>query len=89
MTQRALGQALGISDKAVSGWERNDSDPEAERIPEIAKALKVPLKWLWEGSGPVPDQDDLTVEIEALSKSEQRAVRAFIENLRQQRSRVG
>lgn len=87
MTQAALGEELGVSDKAVSQWERDVDAPESERIPEIAKALKVPLKWLWEGGGPIPDPNDLAVQIEALTRTEQQAVRAFIEHLHQQRAR--
>lgn len=88
VTQRALGKKLGISDKAVSAWERDETKPENERMPEIAKALRVTVKWLWEGGGPVPDGNDLIVQIESLSPTEQQAVEAFIAGLRHRRGEV-
>lgn len=88
VTQRALGKMLGVSDKAVSGWERDQDIPENQRMPEIAKALHVTVNWLWDGGGPAPDKDSLAVQIEALTTAEQRAVEAFIQHLKQQRRGV-
>ena len=85
LSQAALGEALGISDKAVSAWERDEGIPEATRFPAIAKALRVPLLWLITGEGPGPDEFDLIAGVEALSSADQKAVAAFIEHLQGRR----
>lgn len=84
VTQAAIGELFGISDKAVSAWERDDTRPGIEKMPKLARGLKVPLGWLLEGGAPVPAVDDPTVQLETLSAQEQSAVAAFIQHLRQQ-----
>lgn len=41
MTQLELAQQLGITDKAVSKWERDLSYPDVESIPKIAEFFGV------------------------------------------------
>ncbi len=41
MTQLELAQRLGITDKAVSKWERNLSYPDIELIPKIAEIFGI------------------------------------------------
>lgn len=82
MTQTDLGAKFGISDKAVSSWERGESLPASKKMPHLARVLKVPLQWLSEGSGPVPAPDNLVVEIEALTPQQEASVRAFIQLLK-------
>lgn len=38
-TQRMLADAVGVSQAAVSGWERGEKLPAHHHIPKIAKAL--------------------------------------------------
>lgn len=40
LSQEQLGEKLGVSFQAVSGWEREASLPETERLTKIAEALK-------------------------------------------------
>ena len=46
MTQLDLAIKLGISDKAVSQWERGETVPELEKVPLIAKHLGTTAGWL-------------------------------------------
>lgn len=46
LTQTALGKAFGISDKAVSAWERDQVAPTPDKFPKLAEILKVSLAHL-------------------------------------------
>ena len=39
MTQRELAQQMGVTDKAVSKWERNLSFPDVASLPKLAEVL--------------------------------------------------
>ena len=80
-TQKEIGKAFGISDKAVSAWERDETAPEPEKIPELRRLLKVPYFWLMEGTGDPPPPDTAEVSLESLSPTERAAVDALIEML--------
>ena len=41
LTQRELADMLNVSDKAVSRWERSESYPDIELIPNIAKIFSI------------------------------------------------
>ena len=41
MTQLELAEKMGVTDKAVSKWERNLSFPDINSIPELAEILDV------------------------------------------------
>ena len=47
MTQRALAEALNVSDKTVSRWETGAQIPDAMMIPEIAKQLGISIQELY------------------------------------------
>lgn len=65
LTQRALATALGVSDKAVSGWERDEASPEYSKMPDLRRILRVTYAWLMEGGdAPPPSVDDPEVLIE-------------------------
>ncbi len=64
MTQRGLAGKFGITDKAVSAWERGESMPEYERLPALREILRVTFAWLLAGSGPPPAPDDATVKFD-------------------------
>lgn len=49
MTQKALASCLGVTDKAVSKWERGLSYPDIELLDKIAKILDVTVTELLEG----------------------------------------
>ena len=42
MTQSELAARLGISDKAVSKWERGLSKPSTELMPQVVEILGLP-----------------------------------------------
>ena len=47
MSQERLGARLGVSKTTISAWERGEKLPEAARHPEIRKALRKSLDWLY------------------------------------------
>ena len=46
MTQAELGAVFGISDKAVSKWERNLSRPDEKFMPQLVDLLGLPEEYL-------------------------------------------
>lgn len=42
LTQAELGEAVGVTSQAVSQWEREETAPELEKIPALARRLNVP-----------------------------------------------
>ena len=46
MTQKELADQLGITDKAVSKWERDASFPDTATIPKLAEILGVSVEEL-------------------------------------------
>ena len=53
MTQLELAQQMGVTDKAVSKWERDLSCPDISSIPHLAQVLGVSVEELMQ-SGPAP-----------------------------------
>lgn len=51
MTQADLARALKVTPQAVSGWERDESMPELDRIEAVAGALGVDIMQLMSGAG--------------------------------------
>ena len=45
MTQAELGAVFGISDKAVSKWERNLSRPDEKFMPQLVDLLGLPKEY--------------------------------------------
>ena len=54
LSQEVLAQQLGVSRQSVSKWERDESMPEAEKLPMLAKALGVSLDTLLTGEAETP-----------------------------------
>lgn len=48
-TQLGLASAIGVSDKAVSKWERGYGAPDISLLPELSKALAVDMEALLKG----------------------------------------
>ena len=46
MTQLELAERMGVTDKAVSKWERDVSEPDISQLGDLAAALGVPLETL-------------------------------------------
>ena len=49
MTQLALAEQIGVSDKAVSKWERGCGVPDISLLPTLSKVLQVSTKALLRG----------------------------------------
>ena len=60
LSQEELAEKLGISRQSVSKWERNESLPEADKLPLLARIFSVSVDQLLTGEeppsqgGPVP-----------------------------------
>ncbi|MGE4276869.1 MAG: helix-turn-helix domain-containing protein [Lawsonibacter sp.] len=50
MTQRMLANALGVTDRAVSKWERGLGCPDVSFLPGLAQTLGIPMEGLLAGS---------------------------------------
>lgn len=50
LTQKALGDLIGISASAVGMYEQNRRLPDEDTISRLSKALKVSEDWLCENS---------------------------------------
>ena len=48
LTQAKLASYLGITDRAVSKWERGESLPDISLIPEIANLFQISISDLWQ-----------------------------------------
>ena len=62
LTQAQLGQTLGISDRAVSKWERGKSLPDASIMLELCDLLKITVNDLL--SGEVVEMENYNKELE-------------------------
>ena len=49
MTQRDLAEALGVTDKAVSKWERGLGCPDVSFLPQLSRLFGVDLEKLLQG----------------------------------------
>lgn len=52
MTQLELAEKMGVTDKAVSKWERDLSCPDVASLPVLAEALGLSLEELMQGKAP-------------------------------------
>lgn len=57
LTQKALADAVGVGDKAVSKWERGLGCPDVSLLPELSRVLGVGLETLLSGALDVNDQE--------------------------------
>jgi transcriptional regulator with XRE-family HTH domain len=85
MTQDALGDHFGITDKAVSGWERDTDRPDLAKIAKLARVLKVPSNWLLDGKSAPPAPDALESLLEELDPEARALLEAMAHTLLQQR----
>ena len=49
LSQHALGKNIGLSDKAISAYEKGRSQPPLENLRKIANATDYPLTYFTEG----------------------------------------
>ena len=55
MTQLELAQKLGVTDKAVSKWERNLACPDIHSLPKLAQVLGVSVEELMQDQKTLPE----------------------------------
>lgn len=84
-TQADVGAHFGVTDKAVSAWERDETIPELDKIADLAELLQVPCIWLLKGAGNPPAPDALEVKIEQLRPTERAIIDATIDAMRRER----
>lgn len=65
MTQNGLAEKMGITDKAVSKWERDLSCPDIASIPKLAEVLGVSLEELLNTERTTPEDE---VELRRLDR---------------------
>ena len=63
MTQLELAQQLGVTDKAVSKWERDLACPDIHTLPKLAQVLQIEVEELMldKAVQPEPEGKDLNV----------------------------
>lgn len=47
LSQKALADILGITQSAVTNWERGNTNPTFNKLPELAKALDCTIDELY------------------------------------------
>lgn len=68
MTQKQLAEALNVTDKAVSKWERGLSFPDVSMLEPISDLLDISILELLEGSRTDPDKSMSQNEVQELIK---------------------
>lgn len=54
MTQAELAAKMGVTDKAVSKWERELSCPDVKSLPKLAEILGISIEELMQAEAPAP-----------------------------------
>ena len=64
LTAEELAWRLGVRNSTVSNWERDRSQPSAQRLSMVCGILNVSLSWVLHGVGVGPDEgeDDALTE---------------------------
>ena len=62
MTQKQLADKLGVSDKAVSKWERGLGCPDITLVTELSEILSVSLESLLSGSTETSDFKEVNMK---------------------------
>jgi len=60
LTQAEIAEKLGVSFQAVSQWERGETTPDIDKLPELAQLLRVTTDWLLMGR----EEDALVLDIQ-------------------------
>jgi len=82
MTQQQVADACGVTDGAVSAWEKGvAAGIIAETLFSVADALRVDPRWLATGQGQPSSLPDIAASLGELPAEQQEAVRALIRSL--------
>lgn len=57
LTQAQLGERLGVSNQAISKWEKGMNLPDVMLLPQIAKVFDVTIDRLFEGVDDEPNEE--------------------------------
>src|SRR5262245_7078989 len=79
MTLKQLGNAVGVTDSAVSNWEREVDRPDIDHIPSIVNALKTTADFLLLGNGDPDGPDPLEMRIRQLSPHDRALISGMLE----------
>lgn len=60
LTQSEVAENLGVSFQAVSLWERGETTPEIDKLPELAKMYNVTTDWLLVGTA----EEEIAIDFE-------------------------
>jgi GTP pyrophosphokinase len=60
LTQSEVAESLGVSFQAVSLWERGETTPEIDKLPELAKMYNVTTDWLLVGTA----EEEIAIDFE-------------------------
>ena len=70
MTQKDIAEKLGVTDKAVSKWERDIAFPDTATIPKLAEILGVSVEELLQAkAAPVPASNGVDKIINLILKA--------------------
>lgn len=76
LTQGDVAAKFGVTDKAVSSWERDETIPDVAKMPELRRVLRVSYVWLLEGDGAPPEPTNARVLMDDLAPAEWAALGA-------------
>ena len=69
ITQKQLGDLLGISDRAISKWESGLSKPSGQNLVSLARIFNIPIETLFENSNYIKENtDDFRNGMESLTE---------------------
>jgi transcriptional regulator with XRE-family HTH domain len=81
-TQSDIAEHFGVTDKAVSSWERDETIPDVDKIAELSRVLKVPVLWLLEGKGSPPAVGETDDPLQNVTAAERAIMLATLHALR-------
>ena len=68
ITQKQLGESLGITDRAVSKWESGLSSPSGQNLISLAKIFNVPVEVFFENSNKQFKKEETVCGMESLTE---------------------
>lgn len=86
LTQRALGELVGVKERTVQQWEAG-GNLEWDNAIQLARVAKTQPQWIQAGPGPDPPPPDEELTLEAVSTRIMDALTSFGTELRDLRER--